>query len=116
MEVNREVLVDAPADEVWEALTEAAALEEWFANDVELDVRPGGEGTFRWDDGSERHARVERVEAERLLEFWWWSENEQATLVAITLEPAESATVVRVTESEWAWAVEMRFAGVGVHA
>lgn len=116
MEVNREVLVDAPPDEVWEALTEPEALEEWFANEVELDVRPGGEGTFRWDDGSERHARVERVEAERLLEFWWWSEDEPATRVEIALEAVEGATLVRVTESEWAWAVEMRFAGVGVHA
>src|SRR3954452_21270291 len=56
MQVEREIVFPAPPDEVWEALTEPERLEEWFANDVELDVRPGGEGVFRWDDGEERHA------------------------------------------------------------
>ena len=44
--------------EVWEALTEPERLEEWFATEVELDARPGGEGVFRWGDGDERRAVV----------------------------------------------------------
>src|SRR5690242_674653 len=58
VEVTREVVFPAPPEEVWAALTEPERLEEWFANDVELDPRPGGSGTFRWDDGDERHATV----------------------------------------------------------
>ncbi|MCW2963110.1 MAG: hypothetical protein JWO17_362, partial [Actinomycetia bacterium] len=27
---------------MWEALTEPERLEDWFANDVDLDLRPGG--------------------------------------------------------------------------
>ena len=49
MEVEREVVLDAPPEEVWEALTEPERLEEWFANDVEFDLERGGD--FRWDDG-----------------------------------------------------------------
>src|SRR2546423_11537253 len=56
MEVRREIVLDAPREEVWAALTEAERLEEWFANDVELDARPGGEGGFRWGDGGRRRA------------------------------------------------------------
>src|SRR3954453_246391 len=38
MEVEREVTFPSRPDEVWEALTEPERLEEWFANDVELDA------------------------------------------------------------------------------
>src|SRR2546423_10449870 len=68
MEVTREIVLPAPREEVWAALTEAERLEEWFANDVELDARPGGEGVFRWDDGDERRAVVREAEpGERLV-------------------------------------------------
>src|SRR4051794_3109850 len=67
MEVWREIVLDAPREEVWAALTEAERLEEWYANDVELDLRPGGEGYFRWGDGDERRAVVEEVDEERRL-------------------------------------------------
>src|SRR6266571_87040 len=71
MEVTREIVLPAPREEVWAALTEAERLEEWFANDVELDAREGGEGVFRWDDGEERRATVrEAVPSERLVLDW----------------------------------------------
>jgi uncharacterized protein YndB with AHSA1/START domain len=113
MEVRREIVLDAPPDEVWEALTDPRELEEWFANDVELEVRPGGEGVFRWDDGSERHAIVEEVDAERTFSFWWWRGDEEASRVAIELDPVPEGTRVVVTETppaEWATAIEMRAA------
>ena len=50
MEVKREVVLPAERDEVWSALTDPERLQDWFANDVELDLEPGGEGVFRWDD------------------------------------------------------------------
>ena len=70
-EVTREVVLEAPVEEVWSALTDPERLEEWFANDVELELEPGGEGTFRWDDGEERHAVVEEVDPERRFAFTW---------------------------------------------
>src|SRR3954464_1881867 len=50
MEVVREIVVPEEPGEVWESLTNPERLEEWFASDVELDPRPGGEGVFRWGD------------------------------------------------------------------
>ena len=95
MEVRREIELDAPVEEVWAALTEPERLEEWFANDVELDPRPGGEGVFRWGDGDERRAVVERVEEERYLALRW----EDDGLVELELEEAGSGTRLLVRES-----------------
>jgi uncharacterized protein YndB with AHSA1/START domain len=94
VEVTREVELDAPREEVWEALTDADELAEWFANDVELDPEPGGEGVFRWDDGEERHAVVETVEPERLFEFSW-----DDSRVCIELAEVAGGTRVLVRET-----------------
>jgi uncharacterized protein YndB with AHSA1/START domain len=106
MEVVREIEVPETPDEVWEALTEPERLEEWFASEVELDARPGGEGVFRWGDGDERHAVVRELEeAERLVLDW-----DDGGSVAIELETAEGGTIVRVVESspQFAPAFELR--------
>ena len=106
MEVEREIVVPEAPDEVWEALTEPERLEEWFATEVELDARPGGEGVFRWGDGDERRAVVREVEeAERLVLDW-----DDGGTVAIELEPVVEGTRVRVVETspQVAPALELR--------
>ena len=106
MDVTREIELDSPPDEVWRALTDPAELEQWFANDVELDPREGGEGTFRWDDGDERHAVVEEVDPERRFAFTW-----DGGHVVIELEEIPAGTRVTVVESpvaEWSSALELR--------
>ena len=60
--IRKEIVLPAARDEVWEALTDPERLEDWFANDVELDLRPGGGASFRWSNGEERHATVTEVE------------------------------------------------------
>jgi uncharacterized protein YndB with AHSA1/START domain len=106
LKVEREIVVPEAPDEVWEALTEPERLEEWFATEVELDARPGGEGVFRWGNGDERHAVVRELEeAERLVLDW-----DEGGSVAIELEPVVDGTLVRVVESapEFAPALEFR--------
>jgi uncharacterized protein YndB with AHSA1/START domain len=106
MEVEREVTFPSEPEEVWEALTDPEQLEEWFANDVELDARPGGRGVFRWDDGEERCATVREVDPPRRLVLDWDDDGE----VAIELEPDEAGTRVRVVETapDFAPALELR--------
>jgi uncharacterized protein YndB with AHSA1/START domain len=95
IEVEREILVPEAPDEVWDALTDPERLEEWFASEVELDARPGGEGVFRWEDGDERRAVVRELEeAERLVLDW-----DDGGSVAIELETADTGTLVRVVET-----------------
>ena len=106
MEVTREIVFPASPDEVWEALTDPERLEEWFANDVEVDVREGGDGVFRWDDGEERRAKVLVVEPGERLVLDWADEGE----VEFTLEEVDDGTrlLVRESTTEFSTALELR--------
>ncbi len=44
--VRRDVTVPAEPDEVWEAFATEQGLEGWLADDVELDLRDGGEAVL----------------------------------------------------------------------
>jgi uncharacterized protein YndB with AHSA1/START domain len=112
VEVEREVVFPAPPDEVWEALTEAERLEEWFANDVELDARPGGEGVFRWDDGEERHAVVRELEEERRIVLDWDDDGQ----TAIELSEVEEGTLVRVVETAPGFATALELSALACTA
>ena len=105
--VEREVVVPAAVGEVWPAVTRGEEMSAWFGADVELDARPGGRGTMRWADGTERHVLVEDVEPERRLAFRWLPFQRTAegnvqvvpsSRVEITLSPAPGGTRVRVVE------------------
>jgi uncharacterized protein YndB with AHSA1/START domain len=113
MDVEREIVVPEPPDEVWEALTEPERLEEWFATEVELDARPGGEGVFRWDDGAVRVARIEEVVPGERLGFRWSDGDGAESRVTIDLADADGGTRLRVVETpspvagEWATGLEV---------
>ena len=103
MEVVREIELAAAPDEVWSALTDETQLEEWFANDVELDPTPGGRGVFRWDNGEVREAVVEAVEegSRIVLRF------DDDGVVDLRLEPVESGTRVLVREESPSWSTSL---------
>jgi uncharacterized protein YndB with AHSA1/START domain len=105
VQIEREVVFPADPDEVWEALTDPERLEEWFATEVELDPRPGGEGVFRWGDGDERHAVVREAEPGERLVFDWDDEGR----VVLELEEIEGGTRLHVIETspEWSTALEL---------
>jgi uncharacterized protein YndB with AHSA1/START domain len=68
VEVTREVVLEAPVEEVWSALTDPDQLEEWFTEDGEerelaiVEVEPGRRVAYTWDDGNVA-IEVEEVEA-----------------------------------------------------
>jgi uncharacterized protein YndB with AHSA1/START domain len=101
--IRKEIVLPAPREEVWEALTAPERLEDWFANDVELDLRPGGGASFRWSNGEERHATVIDVEHERRLAFEWDDEGE----VAFTLDDDVDGTRLTVEESSPTWSTAL---------
>jgi len=105
MQIEREIVLPATPDEVWEAITEAERLEEWFATEVELDPQPGGEGVFRWGDGDERHAVVREAEPGERLVLDWDDEGE----VVLELTEVDGGTRLHVTETspEWSTALEL---------
>jgi uncharacterized protein YndB with AHSA1/START domain len=105
VKVTREIVFPTSPDEVWQALTDPDQLEQWFANDVELDPRPGGAGVFRWDDGEERRATVVVADPRKRLVLDWDEQGEVEFLV----EEVEDGTrlLVRETSPEWSTALEL---------
>ena len=44
--ITREIDIDAPPEVVWSIVTEARHLAGWFSDEVEIDLRPGGQFKF----------------------------------------------------------------------
>jgi uncharacterized protein YndB with AHSA1/START domain len=95
MAVRREIEVDAPPEEVWEAL----ATEE---------------GRERWLDEPERDIHVELLDAPHRLVWWWAGAEEPATRVEFLIVAGSQShppTRVIVTESEPSFPLAMLAAG-----
>ena len=99
--IRKEIVLPSPREEVWEALTEPERLEDWFANEVDFDLRPGGGASFRWSNGEERHATFTEVDPERRLAFEW--DDEEQGEVEFTLDDDVDGTRLTVVESSPAW-------------
>src|SRR3954454_11442165 len=96
--VERETMVEASPEEVWEALTDEDRLEEWLAPDVELDPVEGGEITVR-DGDAERHGTVETVEESERFAFTWSRPGEGESFVEFTIEALPGGSRVTVVET-----------------
>jgi len=111
--IRKEIVLPSPREEVWEALTDPRRLEEWFANEVDLDVRPGGGASFRWSNGEERRATVTEVDPLHRLAFEWDEDGE----VAFTLDDDADGTRLTVVETAPAWSTALDLqASALVHA
>jgi uncharacterized protein YndB with AHSA1/START domain len=96
--VERETLVEASPDEVWEALTDEDRLEEWLAPDVELEPYEGGEIAVR-DGDDERNGTVETVEENERFAFTWSRPGEGESFVEFTIEALPGGSRVTVVET-----------------
>jgi uncharacterized protein YndB with AHSA1/START domain len=97
--VTRTARFDAPREEVWEAITDPDALSCWLADDVDLDVRPGGVGRVTLPGGGTRSVLVTEVEDERRLSLLWWDTSTDAlSSVEMTLADGDDGTELVVVE------------------
>ena len=75
IEIEREVVIDAPVDVVWRTITEPDQIGQWFADRAELVAQPGEHGAlyFGDGDGAERSYPlvVEAVEPPSRFSFRW---------------------------------------------
>src|SRR5215207_736980 len=109
-EIEREMIIDAPVERVWELLTEAEHVGRWFSDaGAEIDLRPGGAMLLRWAEHGEFHARVEEVDPHRVFAFRGARDpgktqfgDGNSTLVRFTLSPEGGTTRLRVVESGFA--------------
>jgi uncharacterized protein YndB with AHSA1/START domain len=96
--VERETLVEASPEEVWEAITDEDRLQEWLAPEVELDPVQGGEIAVRDGDGH-RTGTVETVEESERFAFSWSRPGEGESFVEFSIEAVPGGTRVTVVET-----------------
>ncbi len=104
--IEREVIVAAPPERLWEVLTEPEHIDRWFEGmTTQVDLRPGGAMVLASEEFGKIDAVVEKVERPRLFSYRWARHPDTpvaegtATLVEFTLTPEGSGTRVRVVES-----------------
>jgi uncharacterized protein YndB with AHSA1/START domain len=107
--IEREVVIEAPQERVWELLTEAEHLGTWFGDaGAEIDLRVGGSLVMHWKEHGTTHARIERIEEPSRFAFRWAPFKDpggtepiegNSTQVDFTLAAEGGATRVRVVES-----------------
>ena len=103
-EIERDVLIEAPVEVVWRTVTEPDQMTQWFADTVDLEVKPGAHGYMGFGEQG-GPVVVEAVEPPTLFSFRWnHPAGEEPTasnslLVEFTLAPEGEHTRLRVTES-----------------
>jgi uncharacterized protein YndB with AHSA1/START domain len=110
--IEKQVVLRAPIERVWRAISNAREFGTWFQADLKDDFVPGatvrGTITTKGHEGLAMTFVVERMEKERLLAIRWHPyaiepdgdyANEPTTLVEFRLAPAPEGTLLVVTES-----------------
>jgi uncharacterized protein YndB with AHSA1/START domain len=92
--IERSLLLHSTPEAVWEAITRS----DWLADEVDLDLRPGGDATFRSGE-TVKSGWIEEASAPERLAFWWGVDGEPATRVELTIEEQGELTQLRVVET-----------------
>lgn len=95
-QIEFEVTLERPTDEVWKLVTDPAALGVWMLGTFEFEAVRGSDLVFRTDD-QVRRGEVADVEIERRF-AWRWNDGAEFSEVAITIEDEDDRTRVRITE------------------
>jgi uncharacterized protein YndB with AHSA1/START domain len=119
--IEREVLIEAPAEVVWRTITEPDQMSLWFADRVELVAEPGARGYVHFGDQG-GPVVVETVDPHTRFSFRWnhpldeEPRDSNSMLVVFTLTPeGDERTRLRVTESghelrDWPETEKQRYA------
>jgi uncharacterized protein YndB with AHSA1/START domain len=104
--IERETLIDAPAERVWTVLTTPEHIDRWFTNaGADVDLRPGGAVRYRWTEHGEFHAVVVEADRPRRLVLRWSLYRDEpvadgnSTRIELTLTPEGAGTRLRVVET-----------------
>jgi uncharacterized protein YndB with AHSA1/START domain len=110
--IERDVIIEAPVERVWELITQAEHLGAWFGDaGADVDLRVGGELELRWDEYGASRGRIERLEEPSAFSFRWAPFKDpggaepadgNSTLVEFTLVAEGDGTRLTVVETGFA--------------
>jgi uncharacterized protein YndB with AHSA1/START domain len=107
LDITRTIDINAPIQRVWDALTKAELIAQWFGDAAELEAIPGGTGFFGWNAHGKFRVVVESAEAPHTLVYRWAHRETDA-------DPTpQNSTVVRfdLTEIEGGTRLDLRETG-----
>lgn len=105
--VQREVLVVAPLDTVWELLTDGEQMSRWMGQSATFDPSPGGSYRIEIVPGQVVAGEYVDIHPQRRLAFTWGWEGDAgmsvppgSTIVVFDLLPTVSGTLLRLTHQD----------------
>lgn len=108
--IEHTISIPAPIERVWDAITQAEQMLEWFGTRVEVDFREGGMLVFGWDDDV-NIGRIETIRKPHEFVYRWRSytsdistpiDDLPSTVVRFTLEETEDGTQLTMQETGFA--------------
>ncbi|NHJ41410.1 MAG: SRPBCC domain-containing protein [Asgard group archaeon] len=101
--ILHKVLIKAPREKVYDAMTTAKGLDGWFTTGSVIERKEGGKLIFRWKDWgvdkltTEAICPIIEVKVPERFVFKWWDDH--YTTVEMDFEEVSDGTIVSVRET-----------------
>ena len=89
--------IPAPPEEVYNALTNPVTIQLWTGEPAEMSTEPGSE--FSMWDGSIVGKNLHFEEGRKIVQQWYFDDQEQESIVTIVLHPKGTGTSVELTHT-----------------
>ncbi len=101
LQVITQLPMAKPAREVFEAIVDPEKMSHYFISSGSGRMESGKTTRWAFDDvGKSLDVKVERVEQDRFVSFLWSASGVEA-LVEMQILPGDTASLLKVSESEW---------------
>ncbi len=90
-------ILNAPPEEVYLALTLPATIQLWSGDKAEMSTEPGSE--FSLWEGSIAGRNLEFEEGKKIVQQWYFGDEEEDSIVTIKLHPHKHGTSVELSHT-----------------
>jgi len=91
---KKHFIIPAPPEDLYKALTNAATIQLWSGEPAEMSTEPGTEFSL-WEE-SIVGMNLEFEEDKKIVQEWYFGEQEDASIVTIILHPNKKGTDVEL--------------------
>lgn len=119
--IEKDLFIKATPQRVFQALTEKAELERWFAQTAELDLRPGGAISFYWGPGVFESGQIVALDPPHRLSYTWEAMEPSPVTITFKLNAENDGTRLHLIHTgigegkDWDHYYNLRNNGWNVH-
>lgn len=92
--IRKYYIIETSPEELYIALTNPATLQLWTGEKAEMSTQPGSEFSL-WDE-SIVGKNLEFIEGKKIVQHWYFGEQEEDSIVTIILHPHKQGTSVEL--------------------